>query len=197
LIKTYVSIIPRGDPVNIGNFLRLVKNKRPCSSTSADPSSIESIEEISRRKDSYLHSPFLEGPSMDRVIKKPNYFHYTTGEIRKCIDPGEGNDKERTPSATREFKCLLVKEFILYYDSKDIKVFDSSARGKEEYCGPCQLLRITSLALTGMKNSYFLLLQEMFSVRGICLVKWYCRINLEKLQIRMEYIYKIFNGRKI
>jgi hypothetical protein len=47
--------------------------------------------------------------------------------------------KERTPSATREFKCLLVKEFILYYNNKNIKIFDSSVKGKEEYCGPPQL----------------------------------------------------------
>jgi hypothetical protein len=39
-----------------------------------------------------------------------------------------------------------------YYDNKGIKVFNSSAKGEEEYCGPCQLLRITSFALNAMKN---------------------------------------------
>jgi hypothetical protein len=116
---------------------------------------------------------------MDRLIKKPNYFHYTTGEIRKSIDPGESDDKERTPSASREFKCLLVKDFILYYNSKDIKVFDSSARGKDEYCGPCQLSRITSLALI------------------ISLIDTYLSGTAESTWKSYKYIYKIFNGRKI
>jgi hypothetical protein len=101
---------------------------------------------------------------MDRLIKKANYFDYSTREIRKCVKQGEDYDKERTSTATREPKCILVKEFILYYENKEIKVFDSSAKGKEEYCGPCQLSRITSFALSGMKNPYFLLLQEMFSI---------------------------------
>jgi hypothetical protein len=39
--------------------------------------------------------------------------------------------EERTPTATREPKCILVKEFIFYYESKGIKVFDSSAKGEE------------------------------------------------------------------
>jgi hypothetical protein len=110
---------------------------------------------------------------MDRLTKKVDYFHYTTGEIRKHINPEKGDNKKRTPSGTRELKCLLVKEFILYYNNKNIKVFDSLAKGKEEYYGPCQLSRITSLALQGMKNPYFLLLQEMLSVRGISLIDAY------------------------
>jgi hypothetical protein len=74
---------------------RLVKNKRTCSPSSADPSSTESIKEISRRrKDSYLDSSFLDGPSMDRLIKKPDYFHFTTGQIRKRIDLRQGDDKK-------------------------------------------------------------------------------------------------------
>jgi hypothetical protein len=49
----------------------LVKHKRSCSSTSANPFSAESIKKISRRKeDSYTDSSFLEGPSMDRLIIK-------------------------------------------------------------------------------------------------------------------------------
>jgi hypothetical protein len=114
---------------------------------------------------------------MDRLIKKTDYFHYTTGKVRKCVDKGEGDDKERTPIGTREPKCILVKEFILYYGNKQIKVFDSSAKGKEEYCGPCQLSRITPLAVKGMKNPYFLLLQEMFNV----IIDAYLKVNLEKL----------------
>jgi hypothetical protein len=74
---------------------------------------------------------------MGRFIRKPDYFHYTTREVRKHIDPGEGHDKERTPSATRELKCLLVKEFILYYDNENSKIFDPSAKGAQEYCGVC------------------------------------------------------------
>jgi hypothetical protein len=43
---------------------------------------------------------------------------------------------KRTPTATKQPKYILVKEFILYYENKGIKVFDSSAKRKEEYCGP-------------------------------------------------------------
>jgi hypothetical protein len=93
----------------------LVENKRFCSSTSADPSSAESIEEISRREDSYTVNSFLEGLSMDILIKKANYFYYSTGEIRKHVNQGKGYDKERFPATTREPKCSLFKEFILYY----------------------------------------------------------------------------------
>jgi hypothetical protein len=146
----------------------LVKHKRSCSSASADPSSTESIEEISR-----IDSSLLEGPNMVKLIEKNDYFHYTTGQIRKRIDPWQDDEEERTPSATRDIKCLLVKEFILYYDNQNIKVFDSSARGKDEYCGPQQLSRIISLELTGLKNPYFLLLQEMFSFRGISFIDAY------------------------
>jgi hypothetical protein len=70
---------------------KLDKHKRSCSSTSADPSSTESIEEISRRrKDSYTDSSFLEGPSMDKLIKKTNYFNYSTKKIKKRVNQREG-----------------------------------------------------------------------------------------------------------
>jgi hypothetical protein len=150
---------------------KLVKHKRTHSSTSTDPSSTESIEEISRRReDGYIDNFFLEGPSMDRFIKKANYFDYSTGEIRKGVNQGKGYGKERTPTVTREPKCILVKEFVLYYENKGIKVFNSSAKGKEEYCGLCQLSRIASFALSGMKNPYFLLLQEIFNSRVISII---------------------------
>jgi hypothetical protein len=29
---------------------------------------------------------------MDRLIKKANYFDYSIGEIRKCVNQGEGYD---------------------------------------------------------------------------------------------------------
>jgi hypothetical protein len=75
----------------------LVKHKRCHSSTSTHPSSTESIEEISRRgEDSYTDSSFLEGPSMDRLIKKANYLDYSTGEIRKHVNQREGYGKERS-----------------------------------------------------------------------------------------------------
>jgi hypothetical protein len=160
--------------------IELVNHKRACSSTSTHPSSTESIEEIQRRrKNSYIDSSFLEGPSKDRLIRKPDYFNYTTGQIRKHIDTWEGDDKERSPSATRELKCLLVKEFILYYDNKNTKVFDSSAKGAKEYCGPCQLLGIVSLELTGLKNPYFVLLQEKFKFRGISIIDAYLAGTLQ------------------
>jgi hypothetical protein len=71
------------------------------------------------------------------------------------------------------FKILLVKEFILYYYNKNIKIFDTLAKGAQEYCGPCQLSGIVSIELTGLKNPYFLLLQEMFKFRGISLIDAY------------------------
>jgi hypothetical protein len=138
----------------------LVKHKRAGSSSSADPSSTESIEEISRRtKDSYVDSSFLKKPSMDRLIKK-----LTISTIP--VDQGES-------------KCTLVKEFILYYDNKGFKVFNSSAKGKEEYCGPCQLSRITPFALNTIKNPYFFLLQEMFSIHGISIIDAYLKSTVE------------------
>jgi hypothetical protein len=68
---------------------------------------------------------------MGRLIRKPDYFHYTTGQIRKHINSGESDDKERTPSPTKKLKCLLVKEFLLYYNNENIKVFDTSAKGTQ------------------------------------------------------------------
>jgi hypothetical protein len=136
-----------------------------CSSISADPSSAENIEEISRRReDSYTDNSFLEGPSMDRLIKKANYFDYSTKQIRNHVNQRESYGKERTPTAAREPKCILVKEFILYYKNKRIEVFDSSAKGEEEYYGPYQLSRITLFTLKGMKNPYFLLLQKILGI---------------------------------
>jgi hypothetical protein len=31
----------------------------------------------------------MEGPNMVKLIKKPNYFDYTPGKIRKPVDEGE------------------------------------------------------------------------------------------------------------
>jgi hypothetical protein len=150
LTKTYVLVIPRRDPDNIGNALRL---------------NWKNIEKNSRRrKDIYTDNSFLQGPSIDRLIKKPNYF-------KNVLTKGKAMLKREL----QESKCIHVKEFILYYENKGIKVFDSSARGKDEYCGPCQLSRITLFALNAMKNPYFLLLQEMFSVRGISIIDAYLK----------------------
>jgi hypothetical protein len=63
----------------------LVKNKRFPTSTSSDSLDFESITEVSRRrKNSYIDSSFLERPSTDKSLKKPNYFDYITGEFFKC-----------------------------------------------------------------------------------------------------------------
>jgi hypothetical protein len=56
---------------------------------------------------------------MVRLTRKNDYFDYTTRQIRKRTDIGENDEKERTPSATREFKCLFIKEFILHFQKKD------------------------------------------------------------------------------
>jgi hypothetical protein len=116
---------------------------------------------------------------MDRLIKKANYFDYSTGEIRKHVNQGEGYGKERISTASREHKCILVKEFILYYENKRIKVFDSSAKGEEEYCGPCQLSRITPFPLSRIKNPTSYYYKKCLVFR--CLPKRYCRFNLEEL----------------
>jgi hypothetical protein len=78
LVKTYASVIPRKDQNNIG--IRLVKNKRSCTSTSSDSPNFESFK---KRKNNYFDSSFLKRPNMIMFVKKPNYFDYTTKEIRK------------------------------------------------------------------------------------------------------------------
>jgi hypothetical protein len=133
--------------------IKLGKCKRSNSPSPADPSSTESIEEIQRRrKNSYLDSSCLQWPSMVRLTRKNDYFDYTIGQIRKRTDTGENDEEERTPSATREFKCLPVKEFILHSQKRDLQVFDSSAGGKNEYCGPCQLQGMTLTILKTMSH---------------------------------------------
>jgi hypothetical protein len=106
--------------------------------------------------------------------------------------------KERTPSATREFKCLLVKEFILHFQRKGFKIFDPSARGKDEYCGPCQLQGMTLTTLKEMKHPYFLLLQEMFSYRGVSLIDAYlngtAESNKECKRLYLEFLNWVFFG---
>jgi hypothetical protein len=52
-----------------------------------------------------------------KIIKKPNFFDYTTGEIRKHVNEGEGYEKERPSTSTRIIKCSLIKEFILSKNS--------------------------------------------------------------------------------
>jgi hypothetical protein len=42
-----------------------------------------------RRKDSYFDSALMERPSMVKLIKKPDYFDYIFGEIRKHVNEGE------------------------------------------------------------------------------------------------------------
>jgi hypothetical protein len=54
--------------------IKLVNHKRSRSSTSADLFSTESIEEVQRgRKNTCIDSSFLEGLSMDRLVRKPDY----------------------------------------------------------------------------------------------------------------------------
>jgi hypothetical protein len=50
---------------------------------------------LRRRKNSFT----LFERAMSSFLEKLNYFHYTIGEIRKCINEGKGNDKEKS-SAT-------------------------------------------------------------------------------------------------
>jgi hypothetical protein len=87
---------------------------------------------------------------MDRLIKKTNYFDYSTKKIKKCVNQKESYGKKKNLIVTKEPKCIFVKKFILYYENKRIKVFDSSAKRKEKYCKPCQLSRITSFVLKGI-----------------------------------------------
>jgi hypothetical protein len=76
--------------------IKLVKNKKT-QFISSGPFIPENIEKISRRrKDSNFDSTFLEGPSVDKLIEKANYFEYTSGEIRIYIKEGKSNDKKRS-----------------------------------------------------------------------------------------------------
>jgi hypothetical protein len=94
LVKTYASIIPRKDPDNISNALRAdwskIKGPVSCTITSSGSSNSESITEVSRRReDSYFDSALMERSSMVKLIKKPDYFDYTTVKIRKHVNEGE------------------------------------------------------------------------------------------------------------
>jgi hypothetical protein len=82
-------VIPR----RVLDNIKKIKNKRTCRISSSDSLTPESIEEISRRKNSYIDSTFLEGPSMVKLIKKTNYFDYTTGQVRKDINEGKRDIK--------------------------------------------------------------------------------------------------------
>jgi hypothetical protein len=137
----------------------LVKNKRSYTSTSSGSPNSESIIEISRRrKDSYFDSALLERPSMVKLIKKLDYFDYTTGEIRKCINEGEGYEKKRPSTPTRTIKCSLIKECILWLQNQKIRIFNPYEKGKGEYCGPHNLPTIILEKLRMMQYLCFLLL---------------------------------------
>jgi hypothetical protein len=47
---------------------------------------------------------------MAKLIEKPNYFEFTTGQIRKHINEGENYEKERSSTPTKVVKCSLIKE---------------------------------------------------------------------------------------
>jgi ribonuclease HII len=69
---------------------RLVKHKRSHSSTSADPSSNENIEEISRRKkDNYTDSSCLERPNVGGLIKKMTILTIPLGKSENALIPGK------------------------------------------------------------------------------------------------------------
>jgi hypothetical protein len=108
-------VIPRKDPDNIGNFLRLNWSniKNPILLHLLIPLLLKVLRKFQEKKDSYTDNSFLEGPNIDRLLKKVNYFDYFIGEIRKCVNKGEGYGEERTPTAIREPKCILVKEFVV------------------------------------------------------------------------------------
>jgi hypothetical protein len=90
----------------------LVKNKKSHTSTSSNPPNSESITEFSRRKkNSCIDNSFLERPNMVVVVKRSNYFDYSTGEIRSSTD--EGEDYE-TPTGIPD-KMLLIS-FLSHYN---------------------------------------------------------------------------------
>jgi hypothetical protein len=63
----------------------LVKNKKT-HSISSGPFIPESIENFSRRrKDCCFDSTLLEGPSIDKLVEKANYFDYTPLEKSEYI----------------------------------------------------------------------------------------------------------------
>jgi hypothetical protein len=154
--------------------IRLVKNKRSHTSASSDSPNSESIAKVSRRKkNSYFDSALLERPSMVKLIKKPNLFDFTTVEIRKCVNKGEGYEKERPSIPTRIVKCLLIKKFILWFQNQGIRIFNPYKKGKGKYCGLGNLQTITLKELRMLKHPCFLLIQEMCYYRGISMIDAY------------------------
>jgi hypothetical protein len=133
---------------------KLVKNKRFCTSTSSNFPNSESITEVlSRRKDNYFDNTLLKRLSIVKLIKKPDYFDYTTGEIRKCVNKGKGYDLES------------LNAYLLRRSSYGPKI--------KEFCELCNLLTITLEKLRILRHPCFLLLQKMFCYRGISIIDAY------------------------
>jgi hypothetical protein len=65
-------------------------------------------------------------------IEKPNYFDYTTTEIKKHVNEGESYEKERFLISIRIIKCSLIKEFILWFQNQRIQTFNPYEKGKGE-----------------------------------------------------------------
>jgi hypothetical protein len=152
----------------------LIKNKRSHTITSSNSPNSENITEISRRrKNNYFNSALMKKPNMVKLIKKPDYFDYTPGEIRKRLDKGEGYEKARPSTPTRIIKCSLIKKCILWLHNKTLRIFNPYEKGKGEYCGPRDLPTLTLEKLNLIKHPYFLLLQEMFFYRGVSMIDAY------------------------
>jgi uncharacterized protein YsxB (DUF464 family) len=161
----------------------LVKNKRSHIITSSGSPDSESITEVSRRrKDSYFDSPLMESPSMVKLIKKPDYFAHTR----------EGYEKARPSTPTRIIKCSLIKECILWLQSKNLRIFNPYEKGKGEYCKPRNLPTITLEKLKLIKHPCFLLLQEMFFYKGILMIDAYLHGILETTLKSYRSGWKIF-----
>jgi hypothetical protein len=107
LTKTYASVIPRKDPDNIRNTLRLNWSNIKGSILLHPP--IPLLLKVLKKfyeegKIAILIAPSWKGQVRMDLFKND----YSTGEIRKHVNQGEGHDKERTPTVTREFKCILI-----------------------------------------------------------------------------------------
>jgi uncharacterized protein YsxB (DUF464 family) len=141
----------------------MVKNK---TITSTGSSNSKSFTEISgRRKNSYFDSAQVWSSLLKSLI--------ISTIIRKCVDEGESHEKERPSTPTRIIKCSLIKECILWLQSKTLRVFNLYEKGKGEYCGPHELPTITLEKVKSIKHPCFLLLQEMFFFRGVSIIDAY------------------------
>jgi hypothetical protein len=109
----------------------------------------------------------MEGQVWSSLLKSLIISTIPLGKSESILTKGEGYEKERPSTPTRIIKCSLIKECILWLQSKTLRVFNLCEKGKGEICGPGELPIIALERLKLIKHPCFLLIQEMFFFRGV------------------------------